>query len=143
MTDQVASFVCVDDTKAFLTRVGEVANDCDFSRKPTPTLIENLTGLDNFISRVDLGEEVVPEFMILDVSMDKETDGITALKTIRGSKNLNKCPVIIHSQYLDENTIKQSYIFSANSVVKKPTLIDDQKSALEDIIRYWLDKNTA
>ena len=141
MNDQAASFVCVDDTKAFLLRVGEVANDCSFSRKPKPTLLENLTDLESFICKVEKGDATVPEFMILDVSMDKETDGITALKTIRASTKLENCPVIIHSQYLDDNTVKQSYIFSANSVVKKPTLVDDQKDTLEDIIRYWLDVN--
>ena len=81
-----------------------------------------------------------PHVMLLDLRLPK-VDGLEVLKEIRGSKDLEKIPVVILSTSQAETDVKTAYELYANSYLVKPLDFEDFSTMMDDLGLYWLSWN--
>lgn len=86
-----------------------------------------------------------PTLVLLDLEMPG-ANGFSVLAEIRALEPkdaLTLTPVVVFTDSLDANNIKESYRCGANSYVIKPVSFHDFKAIVEKIGHYWMTCNQA
>ncbi len=81
-----------------------------------------------------------PHIVLLDLRLPK-VDGLKVLEKIRGSKGLEKLPVVILTTSHAEMDVGTAYEHHANSYLVKPLDFDKFTKLMDDLGFYWLGWN--
>ena len=87
------------------------------------------------------GRTPYPDLILLDLNMPK-VDGRQALERIRDMSSGKRAPIVVFSTSSDVTDVKLCYEAGCNTYVTKPSELQDFRTTLELIARYWLDLAT-
>ncbi len=82
----------------------------------------------------------LPKVLLLDLKMPK-IGGLEVLKKIKSDERTKIIPVVLLTSSGEENDIKDSYKFGANSYIIKPVAFEDFVKAVSATVSYWLSIN--
>lgn len=66
--------------------------------------------------------EFVPDFIFIDYNMPR-MDGLAFISEIRSIKRLSNTPLVLYSNHLDSDVIKEAMALGARACIKKPPKI--------------------
>jgi CheY-like chemotaxis protein len=95
-----------------------------------PTMLSTVENGELLISRLMHGDEPFPDVLFLDLNMPKK-NGAECLTLIKGTKKLEKLPVIIYSTSLHTDVADLLYNAGAHYYIKKAELHDLKKILLK------------
>ncbi len=124
--DTQATILVIDDEQSFCEVVAEILmNDGHKVHKAF-----------NAAQAEKILEEVDPELIILDIMMP-DTDGLTLVRRLRGSKRFAATPIIVSSaKYLQED--RSAAINSgANAFLSKPFSAMDLRKSIEEVLSQY------
>jgi CheY-like chemotaxis protein len=78
-----------------------------------------------------------PDLILLDLNMPK-TNGIDALKAIKGDTRFQAIPAVMFTSSAREDDIAAAYNAGANCYVEKPAHLDLFLRSVKAIVRYWM-----
>ena len=110
-----------DEIHIFMEAVYElqVSLDCSFAQGAEQAF-EMLTHL-------------MPDYIFLDFNMPK-INGLTCLTELRKMPALHNVPVILYSNYINEETSKKALMVGATACIKKPSTIGRLAVVLNDLL---------
>jgi len=80
----------------------------------------------------------LPALIIYDLDAN-EPRGLTVVDQIKSDPKLRHIPIVVMTNTENKDAVLKSYQHSANSVVPKPTDMNDYLRELENIEDYWLN----
>lgn len=83
-----------------------------------------------------------PALIFLDLRLPR-LDGISLLRRIKSSQDLQSIPVVVLSSSTAGRDIRNAYAAKANAYLEKPLNFDEFKSHLQTAARFWLQCNIA
>ncbi|MEQ9438185.1 MAG: response regulator [Cyclobacteriaceae bacterium] len=83
-----------------------------------------------------------PKLILLDLKLPK-VDGISVLQEIKAHEEAKLVPVVILTSSDQEVDKISGYMSGANSYVVKPVEYEEFQAAIEEVGRYWLQRNTS
>lgn len=101
--------------------------------------LDYLFGKGKFAGR-DLNQ--APSIVLLDLKLPK-IDGIEVLRQVRTDERTKYLPVVILTTSKEDEDLAKSYIYGANSYVRKPVDFDEFTQAVGHLGLYWLLVNIA
>tara|TARA_Y100000034_G_scaffold136352_1_gene212341 strand:- start:754 stop:1149 length:396 start_codon:yes stop_codon:yes gene_type:complete len=120
----------VDDNLADAQLIEHFLNEKDVS-------IESVVfdGGQVFLDHLDSCDDSdLPDLVVLDLEMPG-IDGIEVLKSMRAEERTATIPVVVYSGNVDENKMKMTYRYCANSYVVKSL------EGAKQIAEYWTETN--
>ena len=84
-----------------------------------------------------VGEAQSPKLILLDILLPEPDIGLQFLRKVK--ERYPRLPVIILSNYQDEQFIQQAYDLGANSFITKPKTLDGWEGQFKTVLAYWLD----
>lgn len=79
----------------------------------------------------------LPDLMLLDINLPM-VDGITLLKSLKGSEKFRQIPVIMLTTSSSSADISRSYACGAASYITKPASFAEFKAVMGQFSLYWL-----
>lgn len=101
-----------------------------------PSALSTVENGELLISRLMHGGEPLPDVLFLDLNMPKK-NGAECLTLIKGTKKLEKLPVIIYSTSLHTDVADLLYNAGAHYYIKKAELQDLKKILLKVLPGFW------
>ena len=80
---------------------------------------------------IEQARQLEPDLLIMDISLDGEIDGLSAVETIWRHR---KIPVVFVSGYSDESTRKEIALLSPATLVPKPVEDYDLRATIEHVL---------
>ncbi len=77
-----------------------------------------------------------PDLILLDLNLPKK-DGRKVLKEIKQDPELKKIPVIAMTTSCDGDDIQNTYVFGANSYIKKPVGFQSLVEVMRSLKDFW------
>ncbi len=77
-----------------------------------------------------------PDIILLDLNLPKK-DGITVLNDINNDRELQDIPIIIFSNSLDVDVMRDTYKKQAAGYLKKSQTLEELTEQLTTVIHYW------
>lgn len=102
--------------------------------------VEALDFLFNRGEYADKSQAPKPSIILLDIKLPR-LNGIEVLKEIKSNEKLRQIPVIMLTTSSNPKDIRDSYNYSANSYVQKPTNFKDFVELMKTIDTYWHKMN--
>jgi two-component system response regulator len=84
----------------------------------------------------------LPHLILLDLKLPK-MGGLEVLERLRADPRTQCIPVVVLTSSSEGKDIRSSYQLGANSYVRKPVEFQRFTSALQQLMRYWMDLNEA
>src|SRR5690349_18486741 len=81
---------------------------------------------------------MVPDYIFLDLSMPG-INGLRCLEEIKKIKNLSKVPVILYSNFINEDTSQKAIELGAAACIKKPQKVSELAEILNEIFSMDLE----
>lgn len=81
-----------------------------------------------------------PRLVILDMKLVR-LHGLEVLKAIRADARTAKLPVVMHSSSTEKSDIAASYVYGANSYVRKSTDYDELRRKMRQLHDFWMTVN--
>lgn len=93
----------------------------------------------DFLQRRGRFEDVGPvKMVVLDLHLDQE-DGLSVLREIKASPDLNRMPVVMLSSSTDQAEIDLAYSLGANAYFRKPLSLASYIDLVQALTKHWLD----
>jgi two-component system response regulator len=99
--------------------------------------LEFLSGVGNLPDDNDFS---LPELILLDLKLPK-VSGLEVLKSIRVNPRTHLIPVVVLTSSSERDDILSSYLFGANSYIRKPVNFKEFREKMELLGSYWLVLN--
>lgn len=99
--------------------------------------LDYLFGTGSFAGR---DTSILPELIMLDLKLPK-LSGLEVLRRVREHERTRFVPVVVLTTSDEERDRLQSYIYHANSYIRKPVDFDQFTEAVNHIGLYWLSLN--
>lgn len=114
-----------------------LADDSASDRKVISNVLKrlefkNIIEAENGIEAFSFIHQQKFDLIITDLQMPK-MNGLELLKTLKTSEEFGHIPIIVTSGNVDDETIKSAISLQANGFIKKPLIIDEVKSVIENI----------
>jgi len=84
--------------------------------------------------------KTIPELILLDLNLPK-VNGLEVLKRLKSDQNTSHIPVIVMTSSDEGSDVQNSYLFGANSYIRKPVDFQDFLSLISRLTVYWLSLN--
>jgi two-component system, response regulator len=81
-----------------------------------------------------------PAIILLDLNMPR-MNGLEVLRRLRSDPSTKMLPVIVLTTSNEDRDIAESYLFGANSFVRKPVTFEEFLEAAKILGLYWLSVN--
>ncbi len=81
-----------------------------------------------------------PKLILLDLKLPK-LDGLELLQRIKSDNRTKKIPVVVLTTSHERSDVEKSYLYGANSYVRKPVNFEEFAEAIRLIIQYWFSLN--
>lgn len=104
---------------------------------------DGAAALDFIYGRAEYAErdpDHVPRLILLDLKLPK-VSGIEVLEALKSDEKTQHIPIITFSSSEEERDICRCYELGVNSYVVKPVDFDEFTETIQQIGRYWLEKN--
>ncbi len=86
------------------------------------------------------GRSVEPAIVLLDLKMPK-VSGFDVLAAIRSEPHLHGLPVVIFTSSAEKSDVRACYRAGASGYVVKPGDLEKFVTAVQNIVRFWLQTN--
>ena len=92
----------------------------------------------NYLKTVDESGECVPDFLLVDLKMERQDSGVRVVNFIRKTERFRHIPVIVISSTEDAGEVISCYIAGANSFVDKGDG-NDFEDRITKVANYWIN----
>ena len=99
-----------------------------------------LLGIGDFQNRAS---NPLPVFVLLDVNLAGEMNGLQFLQWVRSQPGIRRVPVVVLAESKEASTIDAAYDAGANSYLVKGATREDAIRVIEDVRRYWQGLNVS
>jgi len=84
----------------------------------------------------------MPKLTLLDIKLPK-MDGLEVLRRLRADKRTQLLPIVIFTSSNEEQDVIKSYMYGANSYMRKPIDFLQFVEFIHRLVLYWLVSNEA
>ena len=92
------------------------------------------------LAYLDDSETLLPRFILLDINLPGMS-GLEFLKLVKHDEDLRSIPIIILSTSNAHADRQAAFAAYANSFLVKPIDFVEFKQVVEEVCRYWVDRN--
>ena len=128
----------VEDNPADARLVKEAIAECEVKHR-VDSVNDGEEAMDYLYKKGKYENCETPSLIILDLNMPRK-NGREVLNEIRNDDGLNLIPIIVLTTSDDRKDICDSYKYSANAFVTKPTDFEEFIEVIHSFIDFWFNK---
>lgn len=91
-----------------------------------------------YVEKYPHNEEIISKFhlILIDLNLPR-IEGHEILRKLKNNPNMKNTPAVVLTTSNNKTDIEKAYALGAAGYIRKPTLIGEYESAVEDLFRYW------